>query len=327
MNLANYIGQLAKIRPARIVAHEIDDEIDFHIECRVNELVQQGVSDDEARTQTLARFGDRKQIARQCRKIQMSPARIFVWFGASLAAIAFVVIAWLSWSLASLRLENASLLEQMEAAHTAVTPSQPARASVIPALQDDSKTLAGTVVDSEGKPVAGAKVLLIHKTWRDRYDQADRVTETGADGAWQFENLYQTDIQNAFLVTVVADGFEMKSDYGVHKPGKGPRKIDFKLKPAAKKVFTFQDADGNPIPENDVVVLSRKTGTKEYLLFPQSALEVKKVTDEEGKAEFSCLLKGDLATFGVVVFGEFQSVELKITDEENPVVRLEKKMP
>jgi hypothetical protein len=327
MSLANYFGQLAKIRPAKIVAHEVDDEIDFHIECRVNELVRQGVSENTARTQTLARFGDRKKIAWQCRKIQMSPARTLAWIGMSLASLALAVIVWLCWSLASLKMENASLVERMNAAMVPVPPSQPARASAVPALQDDSKTLAGNVFDTDGKPVAGAKVLLIHKSWRDGYDQADHVTETGEDGAWKFEELYQTGIQNAFLVTVVADGFEMKSDYGLHKPGKGPRKIDFKLKPAPRKVFTFQDADGNPLPENDVVVLVRKAGTKEYMLYEQNALEAKKVTDEEGKAEFSCLLKGDLATFGIVVFGEFQSVDMKITDEESPVVRLQKKTP
>ncbi len=327
MNVANYIGRLARIRPASIIAREIDDEIDFHIECQVDALVRRGLSEEEARRQTLARFGDRRQIARQCHRIQLAPARMIAWAAIAMVAIALSVIGWLGWSLASLRLEHANLVEQMNAALTSANPSPPAGDRVVPGLQDDSKTktLSGKVLDMDGKPVAGAKILLIHKSWRDGYNQEDHSTESGADGEWKFENLYRTDVQNAFLVTVVADGYEMKSDYELHKPGKSPGEISFRLKPAPARTITFQDAEGQPLAETDVVLLSRKSGAKEHMLYEQNALDAKKVTDEEGKAEFSCLLQGDQAKFGIIVFGKFEYVELKIADGESPVVRLEKK--
>lgn len=329
MNVANYIGRLARIRPASIIAREIDDEIDFHIECQVDAMVRQGLSEEEARRQTLARFGDRQKIVRQCHGIQFAAARAIAWTVVAVVAISLAVIGWLGWSLASLRMEHANLVERMNAALISASPSPAAVDRAIPGLQDDSKTktLSGKVLDMDGNPVAGAKILLIHKSWRDGYNQEDHSTESDADGAWKFEDLYQTDVQNAFLVTVVADGYEMKSDYELYKPGKSPGEISFRLKPAPARTITFQDAEGQPLAETDVVLLSRKSGAKEHMLYEQNALDAKKVTDEEGKAEFSCLLKGDQARFGVIVFGKFEYGELRITDDENPVVRLEKKTP
>ncbi len=51
------------------VAREIDAELDFHVEGRVEELVAEGWDEAEARREVLRRFGDREGIEAECRGI------------------------------------------------------------------------------------------------------------------------------------------------------------------------------------------------------------------------------------------------------------------
>src|SRR3954471_15346535 len=51
------VVRLPRARP-RADLSEIDDELRFHIECRVDELVARGLTDEDARRVALAEFGD-----------------------------------------------------------------------------------------------------------------------------------------------------------------------------------------------------------------------------------------------------------------------------
>ena len=50
-----------------VVASEIDEELNLHLELRVEELKSRGMPIDEARQEALRQFGDLEQTRRYCR--------------------------------------------------------------------------------------------------------------------------------------------------------------------------------------------------------------------------------------------------------------------
>lgn len=51
---------------------EVDDELRFHLECRIDELTDSGMDRAAARREALRRFGDTGRIARECRTVSRS---------------------------------------------------------------------------------------------------------------------------------------------------------------------------------------------------------------------------------------------------------------
>src|SRR5687768_10558931 len=52
------IRRFFRFRTARSISTEIDDELRFHIETRIDALVAQGMSAEDAQARALAEFGD-----------------------------------------------------------------------------------------------------------------------------------------------------------------------------------------------------------------------------------------------------------------------------
>ena len=54
---------------ARSVPEEVDDELSFHVEMRIRQLLAEGMSVDEARAAAIARFGDIDEVKAICRRL------------------------------------------------------------------------------------------------------------------------------------------------------------------------------------------------------------------------------------------------------------------
>src|SRR5262245_54019553 len=52
------------------LARELEDEVHFHLERRVADLVARGMSDADARAEALRRFGDTEDLREYCETIQ-----------------------------------------------------------------------------------------------------------------------------------------------------------------------------------------------------------------------------------------------------------------
>jgi predicted permease len=57
------------------IAADVDDEIRFHVERRIADLVALGMGPDEARREALSRFGDMARVREECRRIEASRVR------------------------------------------------------------------------------------------------------------------------------------------------------------------------------------------------------------------------------------------------------------
>jgi len=66
-------------RSRRGVAEEVDEELRFHIEGRIEERVRSGVPRDRARREVLARFGDYESVEQACRRYSEQRVRREGW--------------------------------------------------------------------------------------------------------------------------------------------------------------------------------------------------------------------------------------------------------
>ncbi|MBK8180948.1 MAG: hypothetical protein IPK67_19055 [Planctomycetes bacterium] len=81
------------------LARDIDQELAFHLEAREQELVQSGLSPEQARAEALRRFGSLEHIRAECRRIQ-SGGRIMLQKITLVALVALVsVLALFSYQL------------------------------------------------------------------------------------------------------------------------------------------------------------------------------------------------------------------------------------
>jgi hypothetical protein len=56
-------------RFGRRLEESLDEEVRFHVETRVEQLVRKGMVPEEARAEALRRFGDPDLVVQRCRRI------------------------------------------------------------------------------------------------------------------------------------------------------------------------------------------------------------------------------------------------------------------
>src|ERR1700730_15470947 len=56
-------------RPRSVIAKDVDTELGFHLDMRVNELISQGLGREEARQRARDEFGDLEFTRRYCRDV------------------------------------------------------------------------------------------------------------------------------------------------------------------------------------------------------------------------------------------------------------------
>lgn len=75
---------------------QIDDELTFHIEQVTRELVEAGQSDDDAKANALARFGDVQQIKAQCKRIALGEQIMLQRINLVLMIVVLLAVAFVS---------------------------------------------------------------------------------------------------------------------------------------------------------------------------------------------------------------------------------------
>ena len=103
---------------------------------------------------------------------------------------------------------------------------------------------SGSVVDSAGKPIAGAKILVFVK---GRRDIKPATVLAGADGKFTFE----PKTKGTLWYLAAADGYARSA---IEKGADSKDPVDFKLLPAIDVTGQVVDADGKPVPGVKVTV-------------------------------------------------------------------------
>lgn len=277
-------------RSAATIDREIDEEFDFHVECRTQELIQSGMSPEQAAVEATAQFGARGRIRQECQVIGYGHN---VWLMLTLVSgilLCLGAIGWMAWLLKTANQKN----QHMQALVASLQP-----------VPDEKSDLTGEIKDAAGKPVVGARVLLVFKSWPGgRYQQEGLVQTTDDSGKFRFPELYSVAMQNAFLITVLAEGHAMQSDYVLYKPKEKVKPFRFKLQPALEKTLVVHNKDGAPIG-NAVVFPSTRTPAKVkaddgFLMYDQSAEAAGYKTDADGKVRMNIFSAGDSVQLGVV---------------------------
>jgi len=125
-----------------------------------------------------------------------------------------------------------------------------------------SLNLSGIVTDTDGNPCVEGKILLIHKSWpKGRFRQRAFDTTTDKEGKFEFPSQYKLGEKTAFLVTVVADGWAMASQYVVSSDGAEQDPFEFSLTKAVDKKFVIHDKNGKPLSGVQVFISQRTSAS------------------------------------------------------------------
>ena len=290
MNISASVLRLGRWtnRSAETIDREIDEELDFHIECQTRDLIESGMNPEQAAKEASRMFGGREKIRRECQAIGYGQN---VWLIIVLCCGILVSLAAAGWMGYLLNLAHLKNQQMLALVHTL----QPA-----PVEKHD---LSGAVQDAKGQPVSGAKVLLIFKSWPNgQYHQNSFVQTSDEAGRFRFPELYSPTMQNAFLVTVLAEGLAMQSEYVLYKANARVKTFRIKLKPAIEKTFIVHDNSGKPMSEAFVFPSLRKParGSEEFMMYDQSGADAGYRTDAEGRVKMGLFAPGDTVQLGVV---------------------------
>lgn len=182
--------------------------------------------------------------------------------------------------------------------------------------------VAGQVVDADGKALAGVQVLAIQKTWpNNRYQQNALTATTDQQGKFRFNDFAAGGSQYAFLLTVLADGYAMTSEYRLVRDGKQQSPVTLKLETAEPVTLTIKDAAGKPLQGVEVCPASRSAD--ESTVFLNYSLHMEhssRHSDEKGEVSFTAWKPGE--TGEVHYRYQQQYGELKFTVGQDRTARI-----
>jgi hypothetical protein len=314
----NFFLTLPRFQTRSIAAinNDINDELEFHLHCRVDELVAEGMTRELATQQARADFGSPETIRKQCQQISYG-ARTWLTI-LNILGLTFLSLAvcWLSWQLITVKGQNAVMAKQL------VSSSSPSGLMIAPGdpAQDKLHDLTGTISGPDG-PVADAKVLLIFKSWPGgNYHQEAKSTTTDEKGKFRFEELYAVNMQTAYLVSVVKDGLTLESKYWVNDKRRKVKSVKIRLKKAIEKTLTIRDGSGELLANSEVFVQSRNfdpNGGSGDMIYPQSRSEIMKTTDANGKVSIGNFVTKDKAIVSYVT-SDGRLVDIGFTVDDKP---------
>ncbi len=113
---------------------------------------------------------------------------------------------------------------------------------------DQATLLSGKVVDSKGRPIFGATILL----GKNRYQKMDNIHTSDENGEYTFTHLPQN--AGDVVLTVEAEGFA--PDLKIVSLSPGGTQVQFQLNKGRVLKGLVVDSDGRPIVNADVSVLS-----------------------------------------------------------------------
>ena len=126
---------------------EIDDELTFHIEQVTREFVEAGQSDNDAKVNALARFGDVQQIKAQCKRIALEERFMLQRINLVLMIVVLLAVAFVSVQMYVAQKHNTLALQ------TIVTDIADMKVAAAQANRAGSVTIVGAVSRPSRYPI------------------------------------------------------------------------------------------------------------------------------------------------------------------------------
>jgi protocatechuate 3,4-dioxygenase beta subunit len=154
--------------------------------------------------------------------------------------------------------------------------------------------VSGQVVDSAGKRVADVNVLAIRKTWpNNRYRQEALAVKTDGEGKFRFDRFAPSGSRYAFLLTIVADGYAMTSEYRVVEDGSQQEPITLRLEKTEPVTLVLKDSQGNLLEGVEVSPDERIVDASTTYLNYSMQMRASKVSDKKGEMSFTAWKPGE----------------------------------
>jgi serine/threonine protein kinase len=196
------------------------------------------------------------------------------------------------------------------------SPSKPASGQPI--------YVAGQVVGPDGKPLAKLKVLAIQKTWpNNRYRQDALSATTDAQGKFRFDKFATSGNQYAFLLTVVADGYAMVSEYQLIRDGSQKPPVTLKVEPAKPVTVVVKEANGRPAEGVEISPAERIVDEQTtYLLYSAHMKDTAKMTSASGEVSFSFWQPGESGSVYFNHKDQRGEIKFKVSDDRRVTITL-----
>lgn len=167
-------------------------------------------------------------------------------------------------------------------------------------------------------------MLAIQKTWpNNRYRQDALSTKTDANGKFRFDNFAVGGSQYAFLVTVLADGYAMTSDYRVVEDGSQQEPVTLNVERAEPVTFELQDSDGRPLKNVELSpgerMVNGSTSHRNYSMHMKSS---GKKSDENGEASFTAWKPGESGSIHYGYRGRYGELKFKVGADRRVTITL-----
>lgn len=289
---------------------EIQEEIQFHLESKAEDLQGQGASPQSAANATLEQFGDVRTVLRQCCDesgagqvlLHRSHMMLTILLLAATTTLGFKV-----WSAPAMNNATETSVVQLPSGEQS-------------AYDGD---VAGIVVNELGKALPNANVMIAVKWWpANGFRQQCYMVTTDKSGEFSVNNVFPSSVEHEVQIAAMTDGHLLTSRYISDKD----QTLDA-LRMEVPSVATefaleFKSANGTPISGVAAFPHQRtdKSGVGHTVYF-QSAGRIIRESDQTGRVQFSNFRPGDRA----VVFVRFpdedwQQRELVVPENESIVV-------
>lgn len=271
-------------RSAEEFGDAIEKEIAFHIVERTRQYMADGMSEEDASRAALTRFGDASRVAAECHAAAVGG--LAVWHRLHLTMTAVLAIAVGVLWLTSRRPSEGPL--------TVTSQLPPGIASLLD--NDWTGDITGQILDEHARPIDGAHVLVVVKTWPDQsYFQRAYTAITDADGRFLIEDVHPVNERYAVQIAAVAENRVLKSSYYRRSVGT-LEPVVFELPPSSGFALQVEAEQGGTLAGVEVLLHGRveAVGT-EHLVYFDSAQSLVKRTNVDGRVELPYFQPGDTA--------------------------------
>jgi hypothetical protein len=282
---------------------ELDDEIRaelaFHLEELEVEFGRQGHAAEEAKALARERFGDMDRYATLCRHIKLRDRMLTQRLLVAVSAFLLVLTGLLGWQVVSLargQRDSAKMLAQMREEMEALkvgTDGSPR--NEVPA----TVPIVGRVVGADMRPLEGARVLAVIKTWPNgQYRQIATTAVTIKFGWFKLPIEIPRQGMRAVHIAVIAEGNAFESQYLTLQPDEefDFEKLEFRLEPTPDIEARLVDSEGAPVAGATLFPSARIDGSgRDHAIYFAASDPIHRQSDAEGSVPLVGLATGDSA--------------------------------